>query len=176
MANAGSSSSLPAKPSSTNGPAKMHRKRSASPAVAGSASASTTPLKRESYVRKSDAPGADKLISKALHNVQTQKAASTPGPATPAAAATPASARAQFEQQEDFISFGDEFEEEERQPAKYQSGGRGASGTKRRRDDFDDEKRNEGTKRLAKREKERSTPWCDSPGVDWGRCENAVAM
>ncbi|KAK4700916.1 non-canonical poly(A) RNA polymerase PAPD5/7, partial [Phenoliferia sp. Uapishka_3] len=179
--------SLPPKPSSSSTPSssrKSHRKRSESPAAEPSGSTST-PTKKGNYVRRADAPAGENLLSKALHNVQNQKTISTPvarssaeAPATPSstAAATPSSARAQFEQQEDFISFGDDFDDEDKPSPRNASGGRGGSGTKRRRDDFDDEKRDEGTKRLAKRERERSTPWCDTPGVNWALCDNAIAM
>lgn len=87
----------------------------------------------------------------------------------------PASARRQFEQQEDFVSFGEEEVVEERHSPRYGPGSR-TSAHKRRYEGVDDEKMEQGTQRLAKRERERSTPWCYEPGVDWDKCQSAIDM
>jgi len=108
-----------------------------------------------------------------------------PTPAPPATAtATPTRAsytrplaeqdstlRAQFEQQQDFISF-------DASPPPRDSP---RSHSKRSRDDYDGDRAHngdggddEGSRRLQSRERNRSTPWCDRPGVDWDRATSAI--
>lgn len=86
--------------------------------------------------------------------------------------------RVQFEQQEDFIGF--DFSDGEQEPASSSKDKRRESrGGKRKHDDVvgaDSEKQEEGTRQLRKREKERSTPWCDEPGVSWSSHDNATAQ
>lgn len=146
---------------------------------------------------------APSLLNKALHNALASNAtakqtpardpgssasqgasgtASTPSRASPAI--VDPSVRAQFEQQQDFISFekspspppsrGDHGHGRTPGSRRRDRGGvdAGPSGTKRRRTDEPDE----GTRRMQKRERDRSTPWCETPGVDWDACRNATEM
>ncbi|KAM0790556.1 hypothetical protein ACM66B_004425 [Microbotryomycetes sp. NB124-2] len=135
------------------------------------------------------------LLSKALKNASTTSSSSA---ATPRAAEqqqqqqleNDVSVRAQFEQQQDFISF-----EPSPSPPPSNHGGRstpnaqanrrraatdvnGAGGissaNKRRR--LDDNQDSVGTQRMQKRERDRSTPWCETPGVDWDSCRNATEI
>ncbi|KAM0753355.1 hypothetical protein T439DRAFT_299633 [Meredithblackwellia eburnea MCA 4105] len=148
----------------------MSDSRSQSPSTSGS----STP--KGNYVRPTHVNGnggmAKSMLSKALHNASSMN---TPGSSKGASTTkTPSSNdRAQFEGQEDFIGFGDMSDEEETQPTPRQ-GGRG-SASKRKYEETS-ERQEEGTRRLAKRERERSTPWCEKPGVDWDRCDNATAL
>ncbi|BGP42103.1 hypothetical protein JCM10449v2_006105 [Rhodotorula kratochvilovae] len=121
------------------------------------------------------------LARRALDNSLRQQ----PPPATPAATAakgaysrpqdTPDSAtagRAQFEGQQDFISF-----DKSPSPPPAAPGAPYSHHRKRTRDDYDDRDRDrddEGSRRLQHRERNRSTPWCDHPGVDWDRCSSAI--
>lgn len=75
--------------------------------------------------------------------------------------------RTQFEQQEDFIQF-------DASPPPPSSRG-SARGPKRKLDVLE-EKQEEGTQRVQKRERERTTPWLLHPGVDWSQCSSAIAM
>ncbi|KPV73689.1 uncharacterized protein RHOBADRAFT_38299, partial [Rhodotorula graminis WP1] len=73
--------------------------------------------------------------------------------------------RAQFEQQQDFIGF-------DASPPPRDSP---RSHSKRSRDDYDHaDDDDEGSRRLQSRERNRSTPWCDRPGVDWDRAHSAI--
>lgn len=78
--------------------------------------------------------------------------------------------RTQFEQQEDFIR----FDASPPPPSSTKMSG-SARGTKRRLDVYED-KQEEGTQRVQKRERERTTPWLEAPGVDWSQCHSAIAM
>ncbi|GAA5961449.1 hypothetical protein JCM3765_003584 [Sporobolomyces pararoseus] len=87
--------------------------------------------------------------------------------------------RVQFEQQEDFIGFDFSDGEEDKNHHSRGDKRRESRGGKRTHDDLvgqDSEKQEEGTRQLRKREKERSTPWCDEPGVSWSSYENATAQ
>ncbi|GAA5882466.1 hypothetical protein JCM3774_001129 [Rhodotorula dairenensis] len=88
-------------------------------------------------------------------------------------------ARAQFEQQQDFIGF--DHSPPPRSPP--------ASNPRKRRvsdrhgplaadsdRDRDRDRDENGTRRLRDRERARSTPWCDDPGVDWHRYPTATAQ
>lgn len=190
------SSLLPQKPKSSHQQGSLrktvHRKRSVSPGAsgseaasgaasdAGSASSSSKKAKQERPSKPSTPGGPPSLLSRALTGAK--EAADT---AAAAIAITPAAAtstpRAQFEQQEDFISF--DFDDEPKaspKPRFTPGGGRGgrengASGSKRKLDEYE-ERDAEGTRRMQKRERERSTPWCEEPGVDWSKCNNAIDM
>ncbi|GAA5840573.1 hypothetical protein JCM9279_007369 [Rhodotorula babjevae] len=123
------------------------------------------------------------LVSRVLksHLAPQQPGPASPAP-TPSATATPtrgsytrplaeqdSTPRAQFEQQQDFIGF-------DASPPPRDSP---RSHSKRSRDDYDhgDYSRDdddEGSRRLQSRERNRSTPWCDRPGVDWDRAHSAI--
>ena len=119
-------------------------------------------------------------MGKALDGVATQSAPSTPSTSAHRLPSKPVDAlstpRSQFEQQEDFISFG--FDDEpsssrsSRKPAKTaipsSAGGRVL--------DQYETKQEEHSKRVQKREKGRTTPWCEDPGVDWTSCTSAIDM
>ncbi|GAA5961950.1 hypothetical protein JCM8115_001624 [Rhodotorula mucilaginosa] len=89
--------------------------------------------------------------------------------------------RAQFEQQEDFISF-DASPPPQPQPPQLQSAS--TSNARKRRisdrhgpapqDNDDEDDQQQGTRRLRDRERARSTPWCLDPGVDWARYARAT--
>ncbi|GAA5910729.1 hypothetical protein JCM5296_000482 [Sporobolomyces johnsonii] len=161
-----------------------HRKRSPSPSAvappstANSRSATdddSTPAKSR-YERSG---AATKLLQNQLKHAAAN--ASTPAPRPAAAASTPATdSRIQFEQQEDFISF--DLSPSPPPPGGRGTprgaggpGGRGARRGKRKLDEVDD-RQEEGTRTLQRREKERSTPWCEEPGVDWNACDTAIGM
>lgn len=92
----------------------------------------------------------------------------------------------QFIGQEDFISF--DFSPSPPPAGNHSRGNnqrdhRGSastgdhrSGSKRKHEDEEDVKQEEGTRQLRKREKERSTPWCDEPGVNWSSHDNATSQ
>ena len=123
-------------------------------------------------------------MGRALDGVASQPAPSTPStsthrlPAKPSTSLDPLSTpRSAFEQQEDFISFA--FDDEpssnsrsSRKPAKApipsSAGGRVL--------DQYESKQEEHSKRVQKREKGRTTPWCEDPGVDWKTCDSAIDM
>ncbi|GAA6061089.1 hypothetical protein JCM10212_006290 [Sporobolomyces blumeae] len=143
------------------------RRRSPSP---GPSSTAATPSTSTPSSQPSKS-AASKLLQSTLHQANTSRT-NTP----PATIATPDSNRVQFEQQEDFISF-------DLSPSPPPSNGRatprdrdrnGRNGGKRKHDD--DDKQEEGTRQLRKREKERSTPWCDEPGVAWSSYDSATAQ
>ncbi|GAA5926127.1 uncharacterized protein JCM15063_000192 [Sporobolomyces koalae] len=93
------------------------------------------------------------------------------------AAATPTADpnRIQFEQQEDFIGF--DFSDPEDSAPASRDHRSGPGGAKRKHQNHDDDDRQEqGTRQLRKREKERSTPWCEDPGVRWSKYDNATAQ
>ncbi|GAA5856907.1 hypothetical protein JCM8547_008458 [Rhodosporidiobolus lusitaniae] len=179
---------------------QAHRARSPSPQPGPSstsfvASPSTTSLSIKGRSAASSAPSttpgaANKLLHSAVANAATSAAAaaaSTPR-ATPGGLAKKANldepdsaSRAQFEGQEDYISFS--FSPSPSPPPS--AGGRrgtprdgGGRGGKRKRGDRDDkdEPDEEGTRRLRNREKGRSTPWVEEPGVEWKKCETAIEM
>lgn len=90
-------------------------------------------------------------------------------------------ARAQFEQQEDFIS----FDASPPPPQLHQSTSSSNSSNARKRrisdrhgpapqDDVAAADVEQGTRRLRDRERARSTPWCLDPGVDWSRYTRAT--
>lgn len=196
-----SSASGSRKPSRSAQPSSLrrtvHRKRSSSSdieIIEPSTHASSSSSKKS----RSERPGpstpsgggngggpSKSLLSKAINNTIRQGSPAAPTlPAAPAAAVpaetlTP-NARAQFEGQVDFIGF--DFDDEEDEPSSRRGtpAGRGgkrgtpASG-KRKLDEFE-ERAEEGSRNLQKRERERSTPWCDEPGVEWDKCENAINM
>ncbi|GAA6012314.1 hypothetical protein JCM10207_002800 [Rhodosporidiobolus poonsookiae] len=169
---------------------QAHRKRSPSPGPSSTnyAAPSTPALSIKGAYDKP--PTGNRLLHSAVSNAAAASAAassSKPSPAPSASApATPADARAQFEQQEDYISFDASPEPDDaasrtpgarsgRGTPRDGAGGGGRKG-KRKLDERDEERDEEGTRRLRDREKERSTPWCDEPGVDWDKCESAVDM
>ncbi|GAA5986050.1 hypothetical protein JCM10908_006385 [Rhodotorula pacifica] len=84
-----------------------------------------------------------------------------------------ATPRAQFEQQEDFISF--DASPPPRSPPSASASNSNANARKRRLSDRhgpadptdDPDAFTQGSRRLRDRERARSTPWCDSPGLDW---------
>lgn len=168
--------SLPAKPtshrSSTSLRKTVHHTRSPSPSASASTSASEDPSTPTTKKGRYERAAAPDLLSRALAGVKASETPKPSGSSTPQSAA-----RAQFEQQEDFISF--DFEEVKPAPRFTPGGGRGAgtpgTGGKRKLDEFE-EKKEEGSRRVQKREKERSTPWCEEPGVDWDQCESAITM
>jgi hypothetical protein len=183
-------------PSSSSSLRKVvHRKRSVSPAPSASGSttseaeASASAFKKGRYERpgkQNDSGPPPSLLSHALGKVKNDTPVSTPtcktagsGSVSASGPATPSTARAQFEQQEDFISF--DFDEPP-SPPRFTPGGKrgaardtGASGGKRKLDEYE-EKAEEGSRRMQKRERERTTPWCEEPGVDWASCKNAIGM
>lgn len=87
--------------------------------------------------------------------------------------------RAQFEQQEDFISF-----DASPPPQLHQSTATSSNNARKRRisdrhgpapqDEDDAADVEHGTRRLRDRERARSTPWCLDPGVDWSRYTHAT--
>ncbi|KAI5481873.1 DNA polymerase sigma subunit [Pseudohyphozyma bogoriensis] len=145
------------------------------------AGTATPPTKKGRYERNADAAppsaatsGSAVLVSRALKGVVAE-ASSTPSASTPGTA-TPTSARASFADQEDFISFDfDDDDDAAPSPRHTPRGGPQASGSKRKLDDYE-EKHEEKSRNLAKRERERSTPWCYTPGVEWDSCETAIDM
>ncbi|GAA6043310.1 hypothetical protein JCM8097_001178 [Rhodosporidiobolus ruineniae] len=173
---------------------KVHRKRSPSPSDAPSTPASLS-IKGRSSSSSSSATstsrpqhaGPNKLLQSAVKNAAASATKPAPAPATPAAASdapSPApnsAARAQFEQQEDFISF-DALNSPSPEPEERSGSGRGTprdggrGGRKGKRKMEDREEDEEGTKRLRDRERARSTPWCEDPGVEWSKCDSAVEM
>lgn len=90
--------------------------------------------------------------------------------------------RAQFEQQEDFISFDASPPPQPQPPPQLQSAS--TSNARKRRisdrhgpapqDNDDEDDQQQGTRRLRDRERARSTPWCLDPGVDWARYARAT--
>lgn len=115
------------------------------------------------------AAAIDAAISDRINKPGTPSSSAQKGTATP-------DSKSQFEQQEDFISF------DASPPPPPASRGRfsvnantSAKGSKRKLDEFE-EKKEEKTRRVQKREKERTTPWLDEPGVDWRSCDSAIAM
>ncbi|GAA6048821.1 hypothetical protein JCM3770_003638 [Rhodotorula araucariae] len=106
---------------------------------------------------------ARRALESALAQPATAKSSySRPGaPPPPSTTPAAASGRAQFEGQQDFISF-------DKSPSPPPAAAR-----KRARDDYDD-RDDEGSRRLQNRERNRSTPWCDHPGVDWDHCSSAI--
>ncbi|GAA5917840.1 hypothetical protein JCM8208_006382 [Rhodotorula glutinis] len=121
------------------------------------------------------------LVSRVLKShlaPQQQQPATPPAAQAASATATPtrssytrplanqdSTPRAQFEQQQDFIGF-------DASPPPRDSP---RSHSKRTRDDYDDrDDDDEGSRRLQSRERNRSTPWCDRPGVDWDRAHSAI--
>lgn len=130
-------------------------------------------------------PREGSLASRLLQNQLSaaNKEASTPkgkGPATTEGPPDSVS-RAQFEQQEDFIS----FEASPSPPPQGGSaGGRGTPrdavpgsrrrGGKRKHDEVDEEQLDESSRRLRDREKARSTPWCEDPGVNWRKYDTSI--
>lgn len=121
---------------------------------------------------------AKSMLSKAITAAQTSSnsSRSTPRAAStqPVADSTP---QAQFVGQEDFIGFDASPPPEPTPRHRHNAAGPGprSEGKKRKLDEFE-ERREEGTRNLQKRERERSTPWCDDPGVDWKRADSAIAM
>ncbi|SGZ30957.1 BQ5605_C046g12280 [Microbotryum silenes-dioicae] len=160
------------------------------------------------------------LLSKAVHGAmaQAQVSAATPprntashstpqtsksAPIVPETATTStpdSAARAQFEQQMDFISF--DFDLNEIAPptlsySDHRGGARSGSGRRRetpqrsnrssrattptvaahkRKLDEYEQKREDDTSNLRRREKGRTMPWCETPGVDWDKATNAIEM
>ncbi|KAK4052507.1 hypothetical protein OIV83_002309 [Microbotryomycetes sp. JL201] len=135
------------------------------------------------------------LLNKALKNASSSSAATLRAVEQEQSATdNDVSVRAQFEQQQDFISF--EPSPSPPPPAAAAAGGRGtpnargnnrrraatesngpagiSSASKRRR--IDDNTNPVGTQRMQKRERDRSTPWCETPGVDWDSCRNATEI
>ncbi|GAA5832808.1 hypothetical protein JCM11251_005772 [Rhodosporidiobolus azoricus] len=168
-----------------------HRKRSPSPSASSSSQqppqqGPSTPIMaiKGRYERASTAnsTGANKLLHTAVTRAAESAATSSKKPSPSPAPAPPfPDTRAQFEQQEDFISFDASPEPEDEEDSRGgrgtpRDGGRSARKGKRSREERDEERDEEGTARLRKREKGRSTPWCDSPGVEWRKCETAIEM
>jgi hypothetical protein len=106
----------------------------------------------------------------ALASVKAEATASRTSLASPA---TPASSRAQFEGQEDFISF--DASPPPPAPRFIPKKQRDSTASKRKLDEFE-EKAEEKNERVKRRERERTTPWCVDPGVDWAACQSATAM
>ncbi|GAA5912761.1 uncharacterized protein JCM6883_006225 [Sporobolomyces salmoneus] len=138
--------------------------------------APTPTVKKGNYVRRTPArPSAENNGP----STSTSSSTSTTKIINPSSKShgTPADPnRIQFEQQEDFIGF-DFSDGEEEVSSKDKR--RESRGGKRKYDDAtgaDSEKQEEGTRQLRKREKERSTPWCDEPGVSWSSYDNATAQ
>lgn len=93
-------------------------------------------------------------------------------------------ANASFVAQQDFISFDDPDDTlpDDHRRSSSPPPDRTTPGTSRRNkrarahDDDRDRDRDDdhGSRRLQNRERARSTPWCDDPGVDWDRCASAT--
>ncbi|EGU11585.1 hypothetical protein RTG_02360 [Rhodotorula toruloides ATCC 204091] len=139
-----------------------------------STSAEGTPKPRQGTL-------ATRLLQNQLN--AANKEAMTPKGKGPATTEGPpdSTSRAQFEGQEDFIS----FEASPSPPPQTGSaGGRGTPrdgvpgsrrrGGKRKHDEVDEEELEESSRRLRDREKARSTPWCEDPGVDWRKHETSI--
>ncbi|BGO93700.1 hypothetical protein NBRC10512_006581 [Rhodotorula toruloides] len=139
-----------------------------------STSAEGTPKPRQGTL-------ATRLLQNQLNAANRE--AATPKGKGPATTEGPpdSTSRAQFEGQEDFISF-------EASPSPPpQTGSAGGRGTprdgapgsrkrsgKRKHDEFDEGELEESSRRLRDREKARSTPWCEDPGVDWRKHETSI--
>lgn len=97
-----------------------------------------------------------------------------------------ASERAQFEDQQDFISF--DASPPPREPPAGAGATPGSARNPRKRriserhgpqDSLataaeDEEQFDQGRRRLRDRERARSTPWCEDPGVDWSAHRSAI--
>ncbi|GJN92544.1 hypothetical protein Rhopal_005574-T1 [Rhodotorula paludigena] len=110
-------------------------------------------------------------------------AASLSSSSRSAAPAPAPAANASFVAQQDFISFDDPddslLDDNRRSPSPPPD--RTTPGTSRRNkrarahdDDRGSRDDDHGSRRLQNRERARSTPWCDDPGVDWDRCASAT--
>ncbi|SCV71317.1 BQ2448_2905 [Microbotryum intermedium] len=209
-------------PSSTMGrPSKktrVDRGGSAAPAPAPIPSPSSSSSSSKATASTPTAPArsgnSSSLFSKAVHGAMAQAQASTTTPRhAPADSTTRASkssavpeetaststldtaARAQFEQQMDFISF--DFDSDENAPLtpSYSDhrGGARSRGTpsrsnrssrattptvaahKRKLDEYE-QRRQDDTSNLRRREKGRTMPWCENPGVEWDKATNAIEI
>lgn len=199
-----SSSKLPSKPSGSNTSYySPSRRRSPSPALAqessgkkasydrklSSTSEEIIPAVKEvsikgRYERKTAGEGSSALLDKVLGGLRNNPVVSAPSTPNSSSSSskitTPASAdsRAQFEQQEDFISFdfGDDSSSSNkpRMDTPQRSGGGG--GKRKNGNDWEKGGIDEGSRKVRKRERDRSTPWCDDPGVDWSKCDSPTAM
>lgn len=110
------------------------------------------------------------------HHTRSTKASYTrPSPSAPQPDDSPSTPRAQFEQQQDFISFDASPSRPPPTPS-VAAGGPRSHQRKRARDDYDptDHADDPSSLRLQSRERNRSTPWCDHPGVDWDRSRSAI--
>ena len=122
-------------------------------------------------------PPLQLALSSSLAHTRQAQARETESASTGMAETT----RAQFEQQEDFISF-DASPPPQPQPPQLQSAS--TSNARKRRisdrhgpapqDNDDEDDQQQGTRRLRDRERARSTPWCLDPGVDWARYARAT--
>ncbi|GAA5973474.1 hypothetical protein JCM11641_006482 [Rhodosporidiobolus odoratus] len=167
---------------------QAHRTRSPSPSSTLQSQPSTPALQiKGSYTRptatsitKSTHSSSDKLLQSAVKNAAASASASS-AKKTILVDPPDSSSKAQFEQQQDFISFG-ASPSPSPEPEPSRGSGPGGRGTprdggrrgKRKMEDRDEDAA--GTKRLRNREKGRSTPWCDEPGVEWDKCETAIDM
>ncbi|KAK4056948.1 hypothetical protein OIO90_001848 [Microbotryomycetes sp. JL221] len=161
--------------------------------------ASLTPARNDSSnATRSTSSLLNKALDKVVKTVNGDSDSSTPSKRSQQEM-TPTSVRAQFEQQQDFIG----FEPSPSPPPSHSHGSarrgptsgaratpRGdnrrrdrsppnGSASKRRRLDeqgHDSMSTNDGTDRMQRRERDRSTPWCDEPGVDWDSCQSATDM
>ncbi|BGP18422.1 hypothetical protein JCM10213_001669 [Rhodosporidiobolus nylandii] len=172
----------------TGGRRTAHRKRSLSPqpgpsstsfAASANPQPSTPALQiKGRYDRPTTQASGNKLLQSAVTKAASSAAAaSAKKPSTPTVETPQSNTKAQFEQQEDFISFDASPEPEEREDSGRgtpRDGGRGGRKGKRKMEDRDEDRDEEGTRRLRNREKERSTPWCEEPGVEWKKCETAI--
>lgn len=175
------SADLPNKPADSQQPSKTSLRRQAAAAsrrvrspspVPGPSHSTQNPSTPAPLPKKPRTDGPASLLSRiaASDDFATPGSSTTgtsavkagAGSSTPGAGETP---RAQFEQQEDFISF-------DASPPPPPSTGRNRRLQKRERDVTDVD----GTNRMKDRESGRSTPWCDRPGVDWNACKNPTQM
>jgi len=141
------------------------------------ASSSATPIQKGNYQRRKPGERSRTGETSALNNAGVREEDQ---------ATNDTSNPNQFIGQEDFISFdfspsppppgGNSSRGNQRDHRGSTSAGDHRSGSKRKHDDEEDVKQEEGTRQLRKREKERSTPWCDEPGVSWSSYDNATSQ
>jgi len=147
--------------------AASRRVRSPSP-IPGPSHSGFNPSTPAPLPKKARSDGPASLLSRiaAANDPATPGSSTfgTPGPAPGTGASGTVTPRAQFEQQEDFISF------DASPPPPPSTGRRSARGQKRERDVYDVD----GSNRMKDREEGRSTPWCQTPGVNWNKCRNAT--
>ena len=156
----------------------VHRKRSASSSDEDSSAlipSDDSPVVKKGRYEREELIGG--ILGKALAEANSQSAPSTPSSSSSRLPSKPvdtmSTPRSQFEQQEDFISFG--FEEEPRSSRRPAKAAIPSSAGGRVLDQYES-KQEEHSKRVQKREKGRTTPWCEDPGVNWNSCTSAIDM